>query len=72
MSNKIDEKAAELTELRQELGTIELNVIGNFTLADAIREGSLVSEHNQCGWGNGENSCALTAAVLSARSRGFL
>lgn len=73
MNHKIDEKAAELNEtLKAELGVIELGVTTNFTLADAIREGSLVSEHSQDGWGDGESACALTAAVISARSRSFI
>lgn len=70
--NKIDEKAAELTEMKKDLGEIELNVLGNYTLADAIREGSLVSIHNQSGWGDGESACAMTAAVIAARARGFM
>lgn len=71
--SKINEKAAELSKMREaELGAIELNVIGKYTLADAIREGSLVSVHNADGWGDGESACALSAAVISARSRGFI
>jgi len=70
--SKIDEKAEELAELRkQELGEVELGVIGEYTLADAIREGSLVSEQ-ACGWGDGVKACALTAAVISAKSRGYM
>ncbi len=69
---KIEEKANELIELRKELGEIELDVIGNYTLADAIREGSKVTEHCQDGWGNGANACALSAAVISAKSRGYV
>lgn len=70
--NKVDEKAAELAEnLRSELGEIELRVIGNYTLADAIREGSTVSEQAYA-WGNGETACALSAAVIAAKARGFM
>lgn len=69
----IDEKAAELRALREaELAEIELDVIGSYTLADAIREGSSVTEQT-VGWGDGcENACAMTAAVLSAKSRGYM
>ncbi len=69
--SKIDEKAAELVELQQELGEIELNVLTNFTLADAIRAGSLVSTKAE-GWGTGDNACAMSAAVIAARAAGFM
>jgi hypothetical protein len=72
--NKVNEKAEELRRNRQlevELGEIELEVTTNFTLADAIREGSTVTTQ-ECGWGDGGTACALTAAVVSAKSRGFM
>jgi len=69
---RIDEKAAELSEqLRAELGAIELSAM-EFTLADAIREGSGVTTHEQSGWGDGASACALTAALVSAKSRGYV
>lgn len=67
--SKIDEKAEEL---RQLLGEVELGVLSSYTLADAIREGSQVTEHEQAGWGDGFKACALTTAVVSARARGFV
>lgn len=69
--NKIDEKAAELTEqLKTELGDIELTSM-EYTLADAIREGSSVTTQSY-NWGDGENACALTAAVVAGKARGYL
>jgi len=69
--NRVDEKAAELTEqLRAELGAIELTAM-EYTLADAIREGSTVTEHDQSGWGTGATACALTAGLVAAKARGF-
>lgn len=69
--SKIDEKAAQLsTQLKSELGEIELRSM-EFTLADAIREGSRVTDHSQQGWGDGETACALTAAIISAKARGY-
>jgi hypothetical protein len=69
--NKIDNKAAEISKaLQAELGDIELTTM-EFTLADAIREGSMVSNQAYT-WGDGETACALTAGVLSARARGWL
>lgn len=70
--SKIDEKAAEL-EMLQELGEIELKVIGNYTLADAIREGCHVTTQAY-NWGSAdaENACALSAGVIAARRRGYV
>lgn len=65
--NKVDEKVDELKAM---LRGIELDVTTSYTLADAIREGSKVTSQ-ACGWGDGESACALTAAVLAAKSRGF-
>lgn len=72
--NKIEEKATELTEvLKAELGEIELNVLTRpFTLGDAIREGAMVTEPCNEGWGDGERACALSAAVISATARGLI
>lgn len=69
--SKINEKADELRNIRKELGGIEMQVLTNFTLADAIREGCQVSE-KAAGWGDGQYACGMTAAVVSARSRGYL
>lgn len=70
--NKIVEKATELDEtLKSELGSIELGVIGNYTLADAIREGVKVTTKAE-GWGDGDSACAMSAAVIAATNRGFV
>lgn len=58
-------------ERKAELAAIELSVIGNYTLADAIREGSK-STTQTAGWGNGETACALSAAYIAASKRGYL
>lgn len=72
MRDLITEKAQELDEkLKQELGEIELKVETSYTLADAIREGSLVTTQAD-GWGEGETACAMSAAVIAARRRGYL
>lgn len=67
--NKIDEKAEELRKTIDEIG---MSVYTGYTLADAIREGSTVSEHQVGGWGDGATACALTAAVISAKARGYV
>lgn len=80
MSNLLDAKAAELREnlteeilsdaMKADLGEIELRTM-EYTLADAIREGSTVSRQAY-NWGNGESACALTAAVIAAKARGYV
>lgn len=77
---KIEEKAAELSktlgldaDTQRDLGEIELKVLTRpWTLADAIREGSLVTTHSTDGWGDGESACALSAAVIAAKAHGYL
>lgn len=78
MSTKFDEKVVELrkslgldAETMAMLGETEMKVVTGYTLADAIREGSTVSEQSY-NWGDGETACALTAAALAARARGFI
>jgi len=70
--SRIDEKALELAEaLKAELGDIELGVLTNYTLADAIREGCKVSDQAY-NWGDGDTACAMTAAVIAAKARGYM
>ena len=71
MVNKVEEKVDELKKMREELGEIEMSVLTNYSLADAIREGGLVTVQ-AFNWGNGESACAMSAAVIAARSRGFM
>lgn len=66
--NKIDEKAEELQKTIDEIG---MSVYTGYTLADAIREGSSVSEQAY-DWGDGVRACALTAAVIAAKARGYV
>jgi hypothetical protein len=49
----------------------ELTAITSYTLADAMREGSTVTTQ-EYGWGSGGNACALSAARLAARARGYI
>jgi hypothetical protein len=58
-------------ELREMLGDIEVDVLTSYTLADAIREGSMVSEKAH-GWGSGAKQCAMHAAVTAAIARGYM
>ena len=64
--NKIDEKA---DQLKAEIDAIGLDTM-RYSLADAIREGSSITSQ-ACGWGDGESACALTAAVIAAKARGY-
>lgn len=60
------------TGLEAELGEIELKVVGNYTLADAIREGASVTGKREGGWVTEGESCALGAAFIAAKARGYI
>jgi len=63
---------AKVAEIRSNITDSELEGMTRpFDLADAIMEGSSVSSQSYT-WGNGENACALSAAVMSAKARGYL
>lgn len=70
MMTKTDEKVDELKGILDATEVKELDRL-NFRLSDAIREGATVTEKTE-GWGNGEQACALHAAVISARARGYM
>lgn len=67
--SKIAEKVEQLRSAIDEIG---LEVTTNYTLADAIREGATVSDQAY-EWTDGEgNMCAMSAAVVAARARGYM
>jgi predicted hydrocarbon binding protein len=69
MTYKVAETAEELAS---EINAIELDVLTNYRLSDAIREGSKYSKQSR-GWGDGkETACAMSAGFMAARARGFL
>ena len=70
MTTKTDEKIDELKGILEATEVKELDRL-NYRLSDAIREGATVTEQAN-GWGDGENACALHAAVISAKARGYL
>jgi hypothetical protein len=66
--NKVEEKIEEIKSVIDEIG---MDVATSYTLADAIREGSKVTTQ-EYGWGNGDTACAMSAAVMAARARGYM
>lgn len=82
MATKIDERAEVLRsnladleldeDTRKMLGDIDMRVRTGYTLADAMREGSTVSKQAFNAWGDGEKACALTAATIAAKARGYI
>lgn len=66
--NKVEEKIEEIKSVIDEIG---MDVATSYTLADAIREGSMVTTQ-EYGWGNGDTACAMSAAVMAARARGYM
>ena len=70
--SSINEKALELSKkLEAEMAGTEMQVVTGYSLADAIREGSSVTTQ-EYGWGCGSTACAMTAAVISAKARGYM
>jgi hypothetical protein len=66
----IDRKVAELENA---LGVIELKVTTEgYTLADAMRDGTQVTQKATNSWGNGDTACGWTAAFLAAKARGLI
>lgn len=59
-------------ELAAEINAIELDVMTNYRLSDAIREGAKYTRQTT-GWGDGkETACALSAAFIAAKARNFI
>jgi hypothetical protein len=54
------------------LAAIETEVLTGYTLADAIREGSSVTDQATASFGKAGRACALTAAAIAAQARGYL
>jgi hypothetical protein len=65
-------REAELDdETKAMLGGIDMTVRTSYTLADAIREGATVSGQAY-NWTDAQgNMCAMSAAIVAARSRGY-
>ena len=62
--NKVEELADTLPELEEAM---------TYSLADAIREGSTVTDQCVGGWTDYDgNMCALSAALLAAKARRML
>jgi hypothetical protein len=60
------------SQLEQELGEIEMKVTTSYTLADAIREGAGVTDKVEGTFIRDGESCALGAAWIAGRARGYL
>lgn len=66
---KVDEKADQIAA---EINAIELDVLTNYRLSDAIREGAQYTKQ-AAGWGDGlHTACAMTSAFTAARARGYI
>lgn len=61
----------KITELEERLPELESAM--TYSLADAIREGSSVTDQCVGGWvGEDDSVCALSAALLAAKARHLL
>ncbi len=70
-SNTVIENHPAIDKLKQDLGEIELTVTTGYTLADAIREGSSVTDQAHGAFRQGDNVCALSAGLIAAKARGY-
>lgn len=70
MNTQTQEKVDELKGIIDATEIADLNRM-NYRLSDAIREGSSVTEQAH-GWGDGYEACAMHAAVISAKARGYM
>jgi hypothetical protein len=61
-----------IERLQETLGQIEMDVLTSYTLADAIREGSSVTDQKRHGWVDQSSACALGAGYLAAKARGYV
>jgi hypothetical protein len=68
MTNTITEI---FTDQIAELAAIETKVLTGYTLADAIREGASVTDQAYNKFGSNGEACALTAAAIAAKARGY-
>lgn len=71
MSTETEKKIDELKGIIDATEVRELDRL-NYRLSDAIREGSSVTEKSTGAWGNGQNACAMHAAVIAAHARGYM
>lgn len=70
-STILPKEAVTIDRLRNEIDEIGLRVLTGYTLADAIREGSKVTDQAY-NWGDGATACALSAGYLAAKARGLI
>jgi hypothetical protein len=60
------------TELKDELGQIEMDVLTNFTLSDAIRLGATKGDQAHGAFYKQETFCALQAAEIAGKALGWI
>lgn len=63
---------APVERLKADLAQIEEKVVTGYTLADAMREGSTVTDQRIGGFITEGESCALGAGYIAAKARGFI
>lgn len=70
--NKVTVTVPAIDVLKSQLADIEMQVLTSYTLADAIREGSGVTDQKIGGWITENNACALGAGWIAAKARGYI
>lgn len=71
MSVVLNPEQTEVVDKIRETNPIDVEGIGSYTLADAMRRGSEQTD-KATGWGSGRQACALHAAALDAVATGYV
>jgi hypothetical protein len=67
----LTEEQQNIVEEIRENNPIDVEGIGRYTLADAMRRGAKATDQ-ATGWGSGREACALHAAALDAVATGYV
>lgn len=67
-----DTKVQELEEKLEPLDMTNVESAMTYTLSQAIREGSSVTTQKINGWIDGDEMCAISAALLAVKARHLL
>lgn len=71
MSVVLNPEQTKVVEEIRENNPIDIEGIGSYTIADAIRRGAEATDQAK-GWGGGRKACALHAAALDAVATGYI
>lgn len=68
----LPEFTTAVEHLQADLAEIEERVVAGYSLSDAMREGCSVTDQAKNHFGYGNQACAMSAAAIAAKARGYL